>query len=139
MRGVVELAKNQLGGLIFGDGLITAGTIPDHLGLFFVQLSFEQRCLTYVGDVATRSGCAVALPACAAPADRSAKVVCGDVLFPVALAHPQFPACRLERLDCGNVAGSFGSKARQMVPCTEVFGERLCSRFDQAFQFQTIA
>jgi hypothetical protein len=30
MRGVVELAKNQLGGLPFGDGFIAAGTVPDH-------------------------------------------------------------------------------------------------------------
>ena len=44
---MVELAKNQPGGLLSGDGMITTGTIPDHHGFFFVRLRLEQMCLSY--------------------------------------------------------------------------------------------
>jgi hypothetical protein len=48
MRGMVELAKNQPGGLLSGDGMIITGTIPDHHGFFFVRLRLEQMCLSYL-------------------------------------------------------------------------------------------
>ncbi|MGA1999415.1 MAG: hypothetical protein ABSG52_05435 [Terriglobales bacterium] len=45
MRGVEELAQHQFGRLSFVDGLITAGTVPDHFILWRFWFGFEQKLL----------------------------------------------------------------------------------------------
>jgi hypothetical protein len=45
MRGMVELAQDQFGGLSFGDRLIAAGTVSNHFIGWRFRFGFEQRFL----------------------------------------------------------------------------------------------
>ena len=45
MRGVEELAQHQFVWLSFADGLIAAGTVPDHFILGRFRFGFEQQLL----------------------------------------------------------------------------------------------
>ena len=45
MRGVEELAQHQFVRLSFVDGLIAAGTVPDHFILWRFRFGFEQQLL----------------------------------------------------------------------------------------------
>ena len=138
VRGVIKLAQNQLGGLIYGDRLITAGTVSNRFGRLLVGLCFEQLFLLAQSYSVSKYSWIVSPRVLFR--QPSANVVRGDVLLPIALARPQLPACGLECFGRGIVAGSFGCRAqRQTMPRAQVTGKCLFPGIGQAFKFDAVA